>query len=82
MNDLYSGGILQVIHTRDCITWSASLYTIGPGSQVYSLFLEEFPTSHRDTVDVEHCFSSPHRRSVKKDHPDVTGHATGMCPDA
>ena len=31
--DLHSRGILQVIHTRDCLfTWSDSLYSIGQGS--------------------------------------------------
>ena len=43
-------------------------------------FLEEFPTSHKDTVDDEHCFSSPDGRSVGEDHPDFRGHATGMRP--
>ena len=42
-DDLHSIRILQVIHIRDCpVTWSASLYSIGPGSQVYSLFFGEF----------------------------------------
>ena len=36
--------------------------------------------SHGDTVDDEHNFSSPYRRSVREDHPDVRGHATGMRP--
>ena len=79
-NDLHSGGILQVIHTRDCpVTWSVSIYSIGLGSQVYSSFLGELPAIHGDIIDVEHCFSSPDRRSVREDHLDVRGHATGMC---
>ena len=36
--------------------------------------------SHGDTVDDEQCFSSPDRRSVKEDHPDIRGHATGLHP--
>ena len=36
--------------------------------------------SHGDTVDNEHNFSSPDKRSVKEDYPDVRGHATGMHP--
>ena len=32
-DDLHSRGILHVIHTKDCpVTWSVSLYSIGPGS--------------------------------------------------
>ena len=44
-----------------------------------ALFLGKFLASHWDTVDDEHNFSSPDGRSVRKDHPDVRGHATGMC---
>ena len=36
--------------------------------------------SHGNTVDDEHCFSSSDRRSVKEDHLDFRGHATGMRP--
>ena len=43
-------------------------------------FLGEFPTSHENTVDDEHCFSSSEERSVGEDHPDFRGHATGMRP--
>ena len=76
-DDLHSAGILQVIHTRDCpVTWSASPYSIEPGSQVYSSFLGELLTSHGDTVEVEHFFSSPDGKSVREDHPDVREHAT------
>ena len=35
---------------------------------------------HGDIVDDEHNFSSPEGRSVKEDHPDFGGHATGMRP--
>ena len=40
------------------VTWGTSIYSIGSRSQVYGSFLEEFLTSHGDTVD-DHCFSSP-----------------------
>ena len=80
-NDLHTGGILQVLYTRDClVTWNASLYSIEPGSQVYSSFLGEFPASHGNTVDDRHCFSSSDGRLVREDHPDFRGHATGMRP--
>ena len=78
-DDLHSRGILQVIHTRDClVTWSVSLYSIRLGSQVYSSFLGELPASHGDIVDDEHHFSSLDEWSVREDHPDVRGHATNM----
>ena len=66
---------------RDCpVTWSSSLYTIRSGSQIYRLFFREFPASHGNMVDDEHCFSSSDGRSVREDHPDFRGHATGMRP--
>ena len=72
MNDLHYGGILQVIHTREYpVTWSASLYHIGPESQIYSSFLGEFLVSHGDTVDDEHHFSTPDGWLVREDHPYV-----------
>ena len=43
-------------------------------------FLGEFPESHGDAVDDEHCFSSTDGWSVRDDHPDFRGHATGMRP--
>ena len=43
-------------------------------------FLEEFPASHKDTVDDENYFSSLDGRSVEEDDPDFRGHATGMRP--
>ena len=80
-DDLHPGGILQVVYTRDyLVTWSANLYGIGPGSQVYDSFLGEFPTSHGNTVDDEHYFSSSDGRSVGEDHLDFRGHATSMRP--
>ena len=49
--DLHSGGILQIIYSRDRpVTLSTGLYCIGSGSQVYSSFFGEFPTSHGDTA--------------------------------
>ena len=50
---------MQVVHTRDyTVGWSASLQSIGSGSQVYSSVLEEFLESYRDAVKHEYCFSS------------------------
>ena len=64
---------------RDCpVTWSTGIYSIELGSQVYDSFLEEFPASHGDTIDDEHCFSSPDGWLVGEDHPNFRGHATGM----
>ena len=80
-DELHVGGILQVVYTRDCpITWSASLYSIRPGSQVYDSFLGEFQPSHWNIVDDEHCFSSSNGQLVREDHLDFRGHATGMRP--
>ena len=63
----------------DClITWGTSIYSIRLGSLVYSPFLEEFPASHWDTVDDEHCFSSSDGRSIGEDHLNFRGHAMGM----
>ena len=47
------------------------VYSVGPGSQVYSSFLEELSASLKDKVDDEHRFSSPDGRSVIEDHPDI-----------
>ena len=69
MDDLHIGGILQVIHTRDRpVTWSASLYHIRLGSQVYDSLLEEFLDSHVNTIDDEHFFSSTDKGPVREDH--------------
>ena len=63
----------------DCpVTWGTSIYSIILGSQVYGPFFKEFPVSHGDTVNDEHCFSSLDGRSVEEDHPNFRGHATGM----
>ena len=71
---------MQVVYTGDSlVTLSASIHSIGSGSQVYDSFFEEFPASHGDTVDDEHNFSSPNGQSVREDHPDVREHAMGMC---
>ena len=35
--------------------------------------------SHGNTVDDKHNFSSPNEQSVREDHPNIRGHATGMC---
>ena len=65
---------------RDCqVTWSASLYLIRPGSQVFDSLLEEFPESHGDTFGDEHSFSSSDEGSIREDDLDVRGHAMGMC---
>ena len=80
-DDLHARGILQVVYMRDCpVTWSASLYSIGQGSQVYGSFFGEFLASHGDIIDDEHCFSSINGRSVREDHPDFRGHATAKRP--
>ena len=80
-DDLHFGGILHVMHTRDCsVTWSSSICSIRLRSQVYNSFLRELPTSHGDTVDDEHRFSSIDGRSVIEDHPDVRGHVESMRP--
>ena len=80
-NDLHTRGILQVVYAGDCpVTWGTSIHCIGSVSQVYSSFLGEFPASHGDTVDDEHCFSSSNRRLVREDHPDFRGHALSMRP--
>ena len=72
---------MQIIHTRDYpVSWSASIYSIRPRSQIYDSFFGEFPESHGDTVDDEHDFSSPNGRLIIKDHPNVRGPATNMRP--
>ena len=80
-DDLHTRGILQVIHTRDRpVTWSACLCRIRLGSKVYGSLLEEFPESHGNIVDDEHCFSSTDRRPVGEDHTGFGGHVAGMRP--
>ena len=81
MDNLHTEGILQDVRARDfLITWNASIYCIILGSQVYGSFFREFPKSHGDTVDDEHNLSSSDGQSVRKDHTDFIGHATGMLP--
>ena len=81
MDDLHTGGILQVVHLRDYpVQWSTSVHTIGQRSQVYDTLLEELPEGHGDIVDDEHRFSSIDRWLVGEDHTSFRGHATSMCP--
>ena len=59
VDGLHTGGILQVIRTRDCpITWSTSVHSIGQRSQIHNTLLEEFTKSHGDAVDNKYCVSS------------------------
>ena len=65
VDDLHTGGIIQAVYTRDNpATRSASIHSIGPGSQVYGVFLEELPEGDGNAVDDEHRFSSIDRWSV------------------
>ena len=80
-DNLHTGGILQVVYAGDCpVAWDTNIYSIISGSQVYSSFFREFPASHGDTINDEHCFSSSNRWSVRENHPDFRGHAMGMRP--
>ena len=64
-DDLHTRGIPHVIYTGDfLVTWSSSLHSIRPRSQVYGAFLEELPEGDGNAVDDEHCFSSTDRWSV------------------
>ena len=81
VDDLHSGGILQIIRVRDCsVTWSASIHSIEPGSQVYSALLEELLEGDGDIVDDKHRFSSTDRFLVEEDHTGFRGHVASMCP--
>ena len=81
VDDLHARGILQVVYMRDFpVTWSANLYSIESGSQIYNLFFGEFSASHGNTVDDKQCFSPLNGQSVKENHLDFRGHATGKCP--
>ena len=63
----------------DCsVPWRSSIHSIRSGCHVYNSFLEEFLATHGDTVNDEHCFSSPDKRSVRDGHPDFRGHTTGV----
>ena len=51
VDDLHTGGILQVVYTGDrMVAWSSSLHSIRSGSSVYGSVLEEFPEGHGDTA--------------------------------
>ena len=83
MDDLHTGGILQVIHTRDCpVTRSTSVHNIGQGSQIHDTFFEEFPDGHEDIVDDEHYVSSTDEWLVRKDHTSFRGHVASMRPES
>ena len=42
-DDLHTGGILQVVYTRDStVAWSSSLHSIGSGSSIYGSFWKSF----------------------------------------
>ena len=72
---------MQVVHSRDySVTWSASLYRIGLGSQAYDSLFEEFLESYGNTVDEQNCFSSTDRWPVGEDYTGFRGHAASMCP--
>ena len=77
----HTGGILQVVYMRDItVAWSSSLYSIGSGSSVYDLVLEEFPEGHGDAAFDEYSFSSSHKWSIKADYSDFRGQAMSMRP--
>ena len=78
--DLHTGGILQVIHARDCpVTWSTSVHSIGQGSQIHDTLLKDFPEGHGDTIHNEYCVSSTDGWLVGEDHTGLRGHAASMC---
>ena len=62
------------------VTWSASIHSIEPGSQVYSALFEELLEADGDTVDDKHRFSSTDRLSVEEGHTGFRGHVASMCP--
>ena len=48
---LHTGGILQVVYTGDStVAWSSGLHSIGSGSSIYGLVMEEFPEGHGDAA--------------------------------
>ena len=82
-DDLHTGGILQVVYTGDSmvmVAWSSNLHSIGSGSSVYCLVLEEFPEGHGDTVVDEYRFSSLDGWSIRANYSDFRGHAASMRP--
>ena len=81
MDDLHIRGILPIVYLRGFpATWSASIHSVGQRSQVYDIFLVEFPKGHEDTIDDEHNVSSVDRWLVGEDHTGFRGLATRMCP--
>ena len=83
VDDLHTGGILQVVYTGDStVAWSASLHSIGSGSSVYGSVLEEFPEGHGDTAIDEYYFSSSGEWSIRADYSDFRGHAASMHPES
>ena len=78
-DDLHTGGILQVVYTGDStVAWSSSLHSIGSGSSVYSLVLEEFPEGHGYTAVDEYRFSSSDGLSIRVDYSNFRGHSASM----
>ena len=68
-DDLYTGGILQVVYTGDStVAWSVSLHDIGLGSSVYDSVLEEFPEGHVDIAVDEYNFSSLNGWSIRANY--------------
>ena len=50
------------------VAWSSSLHSIGSGSSVYGLVLEEYPEGHGDTTVNEYRFSSSDEWSIRADY--------------
>ena len=75
-DDLHTGGILSIIHSRD--RSAASTHSVGQGPEVYSALLEEFPKGYGDTADQEYSLPPTDRWSDKDDHTGVRGHAASM----
>ena len=82
-DDLYTGGILPAVYTRDRpATWSASIHSVGQGPEIYDALLEELPKGCGDTVDHEYNLLPINRWSVREDHTDFRGHAASMRPES
>ena len=80
-DDLHTGGILQVVYMRDStVAWCSSLHSIGSGSSIYGLVMEEFPECHGDAAFDEYFFSSSDEWSIRADYSDFRGQATIMRP--
>ena len=81
VDDLHTRGILQVVYTGDStVAWHAGLHSIGSGSSVYGLVLEEFPKSHGDITIDEYRFSSSDGWSIRADYSDFRRHVASMRP--